>query len=303
MYTDRKIRGEAMSFSEDIKYQICNIPAECRQCEKSQLAGIIEFAGRQTGSGVLVVTENFSTYSLFRRLLKNTFRIGIDTADIASGRYSYSFDAADCKDILSSLYLFMNAEEEKNKFVSPKECCRSAYLRGAFLGGGSILDPRRGYHLEFDTKEKNPAEYLCRLLAADNIPVKVTMRKNHYIVYTKSSEVIADILGKMKIYTAVMDFYNISAEKEIRNDINRRVNCETANLDKTAKAAVKHIEAIRKIEKTAGLGILSDILRQTAKMRIEYPEDSLAELSARLGVGKSGVNHRLTKIIEIAEEL
>lgn len=292
-----------MSFSEDIKYRICNIPAGCRQCEKSELAGIMEFAGRKTDSGMLVVTENRSTYSLFRQLLKNTFGIGGD--DTYSVRRSYSFAAigADCEKIISSLYLFMNAEEEKNTLVSPEECCRSAYLRGAFLGGGSIIDPRRGYHLEFDTKEKNPAEYLCRLLAADNIPVKVTMRKNHYIVYTKSSEVIADILGKMKVYTAVMDFYNISAEKEIRNDINRRVNCETANLDKTVRAAVRHIEAIKKIERTAGLAVLPDNLLRTAKMRVEYPEDTLTELAAKLGIGKSGVNHRLTKIIEIAEDL
>lgn len=289
-----------MSFSEDIKKQICAVPCGCSFCEKSELSGIFEFAGKRTDAGICLITENHNTQVLFCRLLKKVAGICAEY-EYNENKHSYSFTINN-DNILSSLYLFTD-EEKKNKFVSPNECCRGAYLRGAFLGGGSISDPRKGYHLEFDTKEKPPAEYLCRLLAADNIPVKVTMRKNHYIVYTKSSLAAADILGKMKMYTAVMDFYNISAEKEIRNDINRRVNCETANLDKTVKAAVRHIEAIKKIERTKGLGILPDFLMQTAKLRIEYPEDSLTELAAKLGIGKSGVNHRLAKIIETAENL
>lgn len=280
-----------MSFSEAIKKQLCAAQGCCGSCDRAELAGILDFAGKNIGSTYYVTTENQDTQQRLRQLLKNIFNIDAEYA-FNENKHSYSFavsmDSAPAKPDISA---------------QVPECCTGAYLRGAFLGGGSICDPRKGYHLEFDTKQKPSAEYLCRLLALDNIPVKVTTRKNHYIVYTKSSGTAADILGKMKLYTAVMELYNVSAEKEMRNDINRRVNCETANLDKTVKASVRHIEAIKKIERTKGLGILPDYLKQTALLRAEYPEDSLTELAARLGMGKSGVNHRLAKIIEIAKQV
>lgn len=294
-----------MSFSADIKKQICGIENECNFCNGSELAGIIEFAGRIKDDKIYIVTENTDTAERFKGLYKQVFGFDIEYI-FNEKKHSYTFVIADdniINNISSALYLFSGTENEKNEEVSPFDCCRGAYIRGAFLGGGSISDPKKSYHLEFDTRTKRTAEYLCRLLASYDIPVKVTIRKGHYISYTKSSEVIADILGKIHAYTAVMHFYNVSAEKEMRNDINRRVNCETANLDKTVKAAVKHIEAIEKIKAKSGLEILAPSLKETAILRIEYPEESLTELGQRLGIGKSGVNHRLAKIIEIAEGL
>jgi DNA-binding protein WhiA len=278
---------------------------DCSFCDASELAGIIEFAGRIKDGRIYVVTENSDTANRFKRLFKSVFGIDIEY-DFNKNKNSFTFIIADnniIDNVVSALCLFDGTEEEKNEQVSPFECCKNAYVRGAFLGGGSISDPNKGYHLEFDTKNKQTAEYLCRLFAFEDIPVKVTIRKMHYIAYTKASEVIAAILVRIHAYTAVMDFYNVSAEKEIRNDINRRVNCETANLDKTVRAAVRHIEAIEKIKKSGAFESLAPALKETALLRAEYPEESLTELAERLGIGKSGVNHRLTKIMEIAEDL
>ncbi|MCH5184636.1 MAG: DNA-binding protein WhiA [Oscillospiraceae bacterium] len=294
-----------MSFSEDIKKRLCGIENDCPFCPASELAGIMEFAGRRAGGEIRVVTENTGTAQRLRLLIKGVFGFDI-SCRFNENKNSHTFVVSNenmTENIISALYLFTGAEKEKNEEVSPFDCCKGAYIRGAFLGGGSVSDPKKRYHLEFDTKNKSAAEYLCRVLALDDIPVKVTVRKNHYITYTKSSEVIADILGRIHAYTAVMDFYNISAEKEIRNDINRRVNCETANMDKTARASVKHIEAIERIRDTIGLETLTETLWETARARMEYPEESLAELAVRLGVGKSGVNHRLAKLMEMAEDL
>ncbi len=294
-----------MSFSADIKKRICEAEDGCSFCAAAETAGIIEFAGRLRNGEIYIVTENPDTAERLRSLLKTAF--GFDTGYLFNAnKRSYTFVISDnnmIDNITSALHLFSGTEKEKNEDTAPLKCCRKAYVRGAFLGGGSISDPQKSYHLEFGTRNKAAAEYLCRLLAEENIPVKVTIRKQYYIAYTKSSEVITDILGQMRAYTAVMDFYNISAEKEMRNNINRVVNCETANLDKTVKAAVKHINAINKIKKKTGLDFLGDDLQRTAELRLEYPEKSLSELGKLLGVGRSGVNHRLMKIMEIAEDL
>jgi len=149
------------------------------------------------------------------------------------------------------------------------------------------------------------AELICSILAEVGIEAKITQRKHYQIVYLKEYEAIAELLGRIGAGGAAMEIYNVSIEKEIRNDVNRRMNCENANMDKIVKAYGKHIMAIRKIERTIGLDALPEALREIALIRLEYPDESLKALGERLmtPIGKSGVNHRLNRLIEIADAI
>lgn len=166
--------------------------------------------------------------------------------------------------------------------IIPFECCGISYLRGAFLGGGSVSDPKKNYHLEFDAKTRNDAENLKKVISEHGISAKLTERKNHFIVYVKGYEDIAAVMGIIGAGTAAMEIYNVSIEKEIRNDINRRMNCESANIDKVARAYVKHMHAIERIDKAIGISALPESLAEIAKIRMEYPNESLKALGKGL---------------------
>ena len=184
-------------------------------------------------------------------------------------------------------------------------CCRRAYIRGAFLAAGSVNDPKKNYHLEFVLAERETAEQLQGLINSFRLEAKVVERKEHFVVYLKEGEQIVDLLNVMEAPVALMDLENVRIVKEMRNDINRKVNCETANLNKVVGAAVKQLEDIAYIEETIGLSSLSEQLEEVARLRLKYPDTSLKELGSYLAapVGKSGVNHRLRKISNIAETL
>ncbi len=168
-----------------------------------------------------------------------------------------------------------------------------------------MLDPKTRYHMEFDAKHESYANQIRDILSELGIGSKITCRKGRYVVYIKEYEAIADALGAMGAVGAAMELYNISIEKELRNTANRQANCEIANIEKTTKTAFRLIEAIKKIEKYMGFDELPETLREIAEIRCKYPEESLKELGERLSppIGKSGVNHRLKRITEIAEKL
>ena len=173
------------------------------------------------------------------------------------------------------------------------------------MGGGSVSDPNSRYHLEFDARYEAYAEELRKILEKCGVAAKITCRKGRYIVYVKGYEQIAGVLGIIGDVTAAMDFYNITAEKNLRNNANRRTNCEVANIDKIAKAAAAQIIAIKKLEKSREFEKLPGPLRVMARLRVENPFDSLSELGekAEPPIGKSGVNHRLKRLSEIAENI
>ena len=184
-------------------------------------------------------------------------------------------------------------------------CCRRAYIRGAFISVGSVNDPEKNYHLEFVLADESAAEQLRYLINSFELDAKVVERKEHYVVYLKEGEQIVNLLNVMEAPLALMDLENVRIVKEMRNDINRKVNCEMANLNKVVGAAVKQVEDIEYIEETIGLSGLPEQLEEIARLRLEYPDKSLKELGSLLStpVGKSGVNHRLRKISNIAEAL
>ena len=192
-----------------------------------------------------------------------------------------------------------------NGLLLQQSCCKRAYIRGAFLAGGSISDPNKAYHFEIVCRTMEQAAQLRDTINSFSMDAKIVERKKHYVVYLKEGSQIVDILNVMEAHVALMELENVRILKEMRNSVNRQVNCETANISKTVNAAVKQLEDITFIRDRAGLDSLPDNLREMALLRLERPEAPLKELGTYLNppVGKSSVNHRLRKISEIAEEM
>lgn len=184
-----------------------------------------------------------------------------------------------------------------------RPCCKRAFLRGAYLCIGSMSNPGKSYHLEFDCIKEARAKLLQELIADFDIPAKIARRKKYYVVYVKEGSAICDMLNIMGAHVSLMDFENHRIVKEVRNSINRKVNCETANITKTVNAAAAQVRDIELIRETCGFGRLPETLREIAELRLEYQEATLQELGELLTppVGKSGVNHRLRKLSLIAE--
>lgn len=189
--------------------------------------------------------------------------------------------------------------------VIQQSCCRRAFLRGAFLASGSLSDPEKFYHFEIVCATEEKAKQLQGIIATFDLEAKIVKRKRYYIVYIKEGSQIVDILNVMEAPVALMELENIRILKDMRNSVNRQVNCETANINKTVSAAVKQIEDIEYIRDTIGLENLPENLEEIARERVERPEATLKELGEALDppVGKSGVNHRLRKLGDIAEQL
>lgn len=290
-----------MSFTQNIKTQLAAIENDCDFCDIAELSSIAKVCLSYRDSGISLVTENEDVAERIGFLFEKVFSVEI-VASNRNGTFKFDIDSDFFADTMALRLMLFNREDAE---VTPYECCREAYIRGAFLGGGSMSDPKVRYHLEFDARYESYANQLRDLLGEIGIVSKITCRKGRFIVYIKDYESIADILGLMGDVNAAMDLYNISIEKEIRNQVNRQQNCELANIDRVTKTAGIQIESIKKIQKHMGFDNLPETLREIARIRCEYPEDSLKELGERLNppIGKSGVNHRLKRIMEIAEKL
>lgn len=188
-----------------------------------------------------------------------------------------------------------------------KKCCKRSYLRGAFLAGGSINNPETSsYHLEIFSLYEEHNEALCNLMNEFQLNSKTLERKKGYINYLKEAEKITEFLNIIGAHNALLRFEDVRIVRDMRNSVNRLVNCETANLNKTIGAAIRQVENIRYIDETAGLDILPEKLREIARLRVEYQDVTLKELGEMVSGGqisKSGINHRLRKIDQIADKL
>ena len=192
-----------------------------------------------------------------------------------------------------------------NPLIVRNSCCKRAFLRDAFLCIGSMSDPKKAYHLEYVCSCQKYAQDIQSLLMSFDIEAKMVRRKKYYVVYLKEGSEIVDLLNVMEAHVSLMNFENLRIYKEMRNSVNRRVNCEAANITKTVNAATKQTEDIIYIQKHYGFNNLQDNLRQMAEVRLQYPESTLQELGQFLNppVGKSGVNHRLRKLSELADRI
>ena len=290
-----------MSFSSEIKEELSRIVPGARHCRLAEIAAILSFCnhvetGEEPSRCVKMHTENLAVARKYFTLLRKTFNIELNVSvrQNRSSRGSRSYEITSYADM-----------EALEHILIQNQCCRRAYIRGAFLASGSVSDPEKGYHFEIVCSTEAGAEKLGEMLASFGIEARITLRKRSYILYVKEGSQIADILNVMEAHVALMKFENIRILKDMRNSVNRQVNCETANLNKTVSAAVKQIEDIQYIQKTIGFDQLPENLAEIAELRLEQPETTLKELGEMLTppVGKSGVNHRLRKLSLIAEEL
>lgn len=312
-----------MSFSGEIKEELS------RQSENNQHCRIAELAAILSGCGQILIdeedflsldvhTENLCLARKYYVLLRDSF--GIQAAvtvhrnaylqkskvyHLVVGEHEDALRVLKAAQIVGSEGEIREKIEYSQRTLLTRECCRRAYLRGAFMASGSISDPEKSYHLEIVCQQEERAAVLKEIMNSLGFAANIIQRKNNYVVYLKEGEQIADFLACMGAHRHLFELENVRILKEVRNNINRKVNCETANLNKTVSAAVRQIDDIRYIMDTKGIECLPGNLRAIARLRLEYPESSLKELGEMLDppVGKSGVNHRLRRISEIADKL
>lgn len=299
-----------MSFSSEVKEELLAHNSGGRHCQIAELTALLLFAGVRMEPTVRIQTENFRVakkisvliYRLFRtdpevrvRSYRGRRAVGVYELVVPSAELSKQICRA-CK---------LEQLSRVNQLVIQKDCCKRAFLRGAFLVSGSVNSPEKAYHFEVSCNYPELAEELQSLFQFFELEAKVVKRKKSYVVYLKEGTMIVDALNVMEAHRALMNMESVRVVKEVRNHTNRSVNCEVANLNKTISAARRQIEDIQYIRDYKGFAYLNDGLRQIAELRLEEPDLSLKELGERLEppVSKSGVNHRLRKLGEIAQEL
>ena len=276
-----------MSFSSEVKQELAKQSGKSRHCQIAELAALVAFEGKRQrligDAGDVLDSENPLLQEKYGLLLTQLFQINIEEIDTLSAErvletikmWNQSFGGAQITDTVNGILL-------------QQTCCRRAFIRGAFLAGGSISDPNKSYHFEIVCRGIEQAKQLQDTINSFDMEAK-----------------IVDMLNIMEAHVALMNLENVRILKEMRNSVNRKVNCETANISKTVTAAVKQLGDIEYIKQNAGLDSLPENLKEMALLRLEYPDTPLKELGTYLDppVGKSGVNHRLRRISEIADEL
>lgn len=286
-----------MSFSSNVKKELAKQISSARHCQIAELAALMSFCGQygRDEKGRYTIgfqTENEPVVRKGFTLLKKTYNIDTDVA----------ISEEQMQALLSKIG---NLDEPVSSLLIKNSCCQRAFLRGAFLCIGSMSDPRKGYHLEFVCTDERKARQLQQVMQGFDIEAKIVLRKKYFVVYLKEGSEIVDLLNVCEAHVALMELENLRILKEMRNSINRRVNCETANITKTVTASARQIEDIEYLRDHYGLQRLTANLREMAKVRLEYPDAPLKELGGYLEppVGKSGVNHRLRKLSELADSI
>lgn len=280
-----------MSFSSDVKAELARQYGKSRHCQLAELAAMLELGSGCTDGELHIDTDNPLLLQKFAVLMKKAFSVDI----------TKTLSKEDEERIGAALRLGM----PEQKLLVQQTCCKRAYLRGAFMSAGSLSDPNKSYHMEIVCSDMRHASLVQELMNSFEADAKIVERKNHLVVYLKEGSQIVDMLNVMEAYVSLMNLENVRILKEVRNTVNRKVNCETANINKTVSAAVKQLEDIRKLQSTIGLDALPEGLGEIARLRLEYPEATLKELGERLDppIGKSGVNHRLRKLSKLSEDL
>ena len=309
-----------MSFSSEVKEELSEQIASGRHCRLAEPAAILSLCGKIVITEndrycVKIQTENLAVARKCFTLLRKTFNIRAEVS-VRKSREVRFYSVIVSKDPEARRLLgetcLLDEDGNVSECMSPmhhrllrQNCCRRAFIRGAFLAVGSVSDPEKSYHFEIVCTAPEKARQLQELLASYDVDAKVVLRKRHYVVYIKEGSQIVELLGLMGAHISLMQLENVRIVKEMRNSVNRKVNCETANLNKTVSAAVRQAEDIRYIQEKIGLDKLPMDLEETARLRLEHTEASLKELGDMLSpkVGKSGVNHRLRKLSQIADDL
>ncbi|MDR5659378.1 DNA-binding protein WhiA [Serpentinicella sp. ANB-PHB4] len=312
-----------MSFSSKTKSELARNFSERKCCQIAELAAFVRMSGTLQLVGlkkfnVIISTENPSVARKVFKLFKLLFDINTEVMirkNLKLNKNNYYLmgitHQMNSWDILKQLGILQDQNDnfdityEIPEVLVKKRCCKRAYLRGAFMSGGSISDPEKTYHLEFVTNNQEHSEDLKDLINLFDLSAKIVERKGNLVVYLKEGDQIVDLLNIVGAHQALLELENIRIYKQMRNDVNRIVNCETANLSKTVNASMRQIENIKYIIARVGLNGIPENLRELAQKRLNYHDASLKELGQMLNpsIGKSGVNHRLRKLDELANKL
>ncbi len=298
-----------MSFSSETKTELCRLPFGKRCCILAELYGIVLYCNTFNAEELRIVTEHRAFGQRAEKLLKKAAGLEAElrTGEDSGGKTVLSLRG---KEKLARLTALFGCELERdpshhvNLGVLEEECCRVSFVRGAFLAGGALTDPVKSYHMELITSHYSVSREIYAMLQEMGFKPGSVSRNGNYVTYFKHSEAIEDLLTTLGAPVAAMDIMNAKVEKEIINRVNRRLNCDEANLEKIVNASQAQLHAIRQLEAGGRLEELSEKLREAARLRLENPELSLSQLAAMTvpPVSKSSLNHRLKKLMEIADE-
>lgn len=311
-----------MSFSSDIKDELCRLQNEKPCCKLAELAGILrtgliirEIRGKNF---ILFVTEHASVSRMVYSRVKEIVPDGVEISGKKTTRfkrhviYRLNFtglaENKEGNEFLKSIGINIDLPRQKIEYTDfniQDRCCIRAYLRGGFLAVGSVTDPDKSYHIEMSFPDSRISGEYMKYMEHFDLKPKHLQRKNYDIVYMKEGQEIVDFLNVINAHNALLEMENIRVMKDMRNQINRIVNCETANLEKTVNASLKQVSYIKYLDDTIGIENLPVSLKEIARLRLEYPEASLSELGKMLTpeLSKSGVNHRMRKLQKLAADL
>jgi DNA-binding protein WhiA len=308
-----------MSFAAGVKDDLTRVSSGKPCCRKAELAAFWRLSGNtRFGEGELALSMRTENTAVARRVFTLVKECGLTTQLTMQRkarlkkRPAFSLRVLPQEGLAAFLYGLGLSDESGRRLsfaalpaarLSESDCCKRAYLRGAYLAAGYISRPQGAYHLEFSLPELRYALFLRQLLAGFSIQAKPLRRKGRVILYLKEAEQISLLLNIMGSHRSMLEFESLRVDKDLRNQVNRRVNCDNANVDKTVTASLKQIERLRLIEAGPGLNALKPALKEAALLRLQHPEASLSELSDISGLGRSAVNHRLRRLLEIADEL
>ncbi len=300
----------AISFSANVKSEICRNFPQKKCCALAECFGILLFCNSFSNDGIRIITESKDFSQQLSRLFKKAFGVTFDLIPEGEMLGKMVFQISDPEKIhtIMTAYGFDPAGTlslHLNLAVLEEDCCKAAFLRGAFLAGGSVTDPEKGYHLELATTHHSVArEGYALVQEVLGFPPKVAARGGGQVIYLKNSEQISDCLTYLGAPIAAMGIMEARLEKELNNKVNRRCNCDEANTSKVVEAAQEQLAAIRILQSKGLMESLPVKLRQAADARLENPEASLTDLAAMMQppITKPAMNHRLQKLMSMAKE-
>lgn len=301
-----------MSFSYETKNELCRLPVQKLCCARAEAYGILLYCNTFNSKEVRIITENPNLAARLPKLFQRAFSLQFDRRpeEIREGQGKMVFQITERKKLDRIINLLgydplQNLVLHINFGLLEDGCCQGSFLRGCFFAGGSAIDPLKRYHLELTTSHLQASRELEALLRECGYPPKSIARNGSFVTYFKQSDQIEDFLTFIGAPVASMQVMSAKMEKDLRNSVNRRLNCDNANLDKAVEAAQKQAETIRKLQMSGRLDQLPDKLRRTAELRLENPELPLSELAEICDppVTKSCLNHRLRKLMTLAEDL
>lgn len=297
-----------MSFCSNVKAELCRLPLNRSCCAVAEAYGVLLFCNTCSPTGIRIVTESRDFAQRLPRLFKKAFQVEFDVLpENENGKRIFVLED---REKIVKIYEAFGLEMETtvslhvNLSVLEEECCRISFLRGAFMAGGSVTDPEKRYHLELATSHMRVCREVYSLLMELGFFPKDVSRSGNSILYFKQSDYIEDVLTTIGAPVNAMRIMEAKVEKDLRNGVNRRVNCETANLDKAVDAAQEQLAAIRRLEANGTYNDLPDKLRKTAELRKANPEATLLELAQMQDppLTKSAINHRMRKLVELSKQ-